>query len=574
MKDWLKQTLQLITFNEPTKKEELFVLTESDKESTEKSTPSSTPEEKEKKKSEIKKPISIEESNKDKKSADKNPNKVSKTLDKNLAFLKEKYSADICTDVKIREFDITKNKNEVSKAFIIFIDGITDKTVINNNILQPLMLFTSLEPSQNISDMITFVERNLAPQNQLQKSDDFNFIITSINMGSCVLFIDGAEQSIVFDVKSWEHRTVDKPTNEMIVRGPQEGFGEVLRVNTALIRKNLRNENLMTESITVGKRSNTLCCVMYLKNLANPSLVEEVKRRLSSIDIDYANDSGIIEKMIEDDPLIPNPLIIATERPDRAALLLSEGRVAILVDGNPYVLIVPATFFSLVHSPEDNYSKVFFVNLMRVIRYIGMFFGLLLPGIYVAVTNFHNEMIPTDLVLAISAAREKVPFPSVIEILIMEISFELIREAGIRMPGAIGPTLGIIGALILGQAAVAASIVSPILIIIVALTGIGSLAIPNFSLSFSIRILRFVYIILGALAGLFGITIGFFIHTCYLASTKSFGVPFLAPLAPKTGNLFSDVILRPPIWTIEKRPDYINPLDDTAQPEKSRKWDK
>lgn len=565
---WMKEIFKLIIYKEPEKKEP-FVLKEYDKESDEQPKPKIEKQEK----FELKKPISIEEFNKSEKENSNNLTTVSESLSQNLAFLKEKYSIDINTDIKIREFDITL-PNKKSPAFIIFIDGITDKTAINNNILQPLMLFTSLEKTNMDIDIITCIERNLTTQNQLQKSDDLRLTISSINSGSCALFVDGAKSVLIFDVKSWEHRTVEKPSTEMVVRGSQEGFGEVLRVNTALIRKTLKNENLIAESIIVGRRSNTPCCVMYLKDLANPTLVEEVKRRLSNIDMDYANDSGIIEKMIEDDTLIPNPIVIATERPDRTALMLSEGRVAVLVDGNPFVLIVPTNFFSLVHSPEDNHSKVFFVNLMRIIRYIAMFFALLLPAAYVAITNYHHEMIPTDLVLAIAAAREKVPFPSVIEILIMEISFELIREAGLRMPGAIGPTLGIIGALILGQAAVAANIVSPILIIVVALTGIGSLAIPNFSLSFSIRVLRFVYILLGAAAGIFGITIGLFIHTAHLASVKSFGVPFLAPLGPRTGNSFCDAVFRPPIWTIEKRPDFLNPLDDTAQPEKSRKWDK
>jgi len=569
MVKWIKPILNFITFKEPVKMDEVFILKESDKESL--NMPS--PEVKDEKKSELKKPTPIEDFNKDNKKGHADLEKVSKSLDENLAFIKKKYSFDISTDVKIREFDITIGTNS-NKAFIVFIDGITNKLIINNNILQPLMLFTSLEKNNENNDIITFIERNLTPEGQLQKSNDYNLIISSINMGCCVLFVDGADQTIIFDVKSWEHRTVDKPSTELIVRGSQEGFGEVLRVNTALIRKTLKNENLITENITVGRRSNTLCSVMYLKNLANPSLVEEVKRRLTNIDIDYASDSGIIEKMLEDHPLIPNPLVIATERPDNVAELLSQGRVAIMVDGNPFVLVVPTTFFSLVHSPEDNHSKVYFVNLMRITRYLGMFFALLLPGMYIAITNFHNEMIPTDLVLAIAAAREKVPFPSVVEILIMEFSFELIREAGLRMPGAIGPTLGIIGALILGQAAVVANIISPILIIVVALTGIGSLAVPNFSLSFSLRLLRFVYIFLGAIAGLFGITIGFFIHITYLASVKSFGVPFLSPLAPKTGNLFSDVIFRPPLWAIEKRPDFLNPIDDTSQPEKSRKWDR
>lgn len=499
--------------------------------------------------------------------------KVSPNLDDNLNYLKDKYSIPLSTDVMIREFDITMSK-KTYKAFIIFIDGMTEKKVINDNILQPLLLFTTLEKSEDIGDIITYIERNITTQNQLTKTEDYEKILGDINFGNCVLFVDGATQALSFDVKSWEHRTVDRPNVEINIRGPHEAFGETVRANTALIRKSLRNENLVIESITIGQRSKTPCSIMYLKDLANPNLVKEVRKRLESLKLDYANDSGIVEQLIEDSTFVPAPQTIATERPDRVASLLSEGRVAILVDGNPFVLVVPSTLYSLIHTTEDIYARFPYGNFMRYIRYLGIFTALLLPGVYVAITTYHHEMIPTDLLLAISGSREKVPFPTVIEILIMEISFELIREAGVRMPGTIGPTLGIIGALILGQAAVAANIVSPILIIIVAVTGIGSLAIPNFSLAFAFRMLRFVYIILGALAGLLGITLGLFVHSLFLAAQKSFGVPFLSPFGPTTSGTMQNAMFRLPMWMQEKRPDYVNPLDITRQPKISRGWTK
>ena len=499
--------------------------------------------------------------------------KVSPKLDENIAYLKVAYSIPLSTDVMIREFDITLEK-KTYKAFIIFIDGLTEKPIINKHILAPLMLYTSMEKSGKVDDVIRYIERNIITQNQLKKTDDYKIILGSINFGECVLFVDEAKEALVFDVKSWEHRTVDRPNTEITIRGPQEAFGETVRTNTALVRKNLKNENLIVENIVIGERSNTSCSLMYLKNLANPSLVEEVRKRVSSLKLDYANDSGIVEQLIEDSTFMSTPQIIATERPDRVSSMLSEGKVAILVDGNPFVLVVPSTFFDFIHSPEDLYVRFPYGNLMRFIRYLAIFAALLLPGIYVAITTYHHEMIPTDLLLAISGARERVPFPTVIEILIMEISFELIREAGIRMPAPIGPTLGIIGALILGQAAVSANIVSPILIIIVAVTGIGTLAIPNFALAFAFRILRFAYIGLGALAGLLGITLGLFIQGLFLVSQKSFGVPFFAPFAPKTSGGMADALARAPTWKQEKRPDYINPLDVTKQPKISRGWTK
>ncbi len=575
--DYLKR---ILIFQEPREAQEQFILKEYKEESDQKvkqeaqsdkhkGTVSSD------EKGRIKKPSKVEDINKkDGTDSDKNPfktGKVSPVLDDNLTFLKEKYSIPKNSDVKIRSFDITLKK-KVYKAFIIFIDGLSDKKVINKHILQPLMLFTSLEKPENIDNIITYIERNLVTQNQLMKSTDFQEILDSVNFGECVLFVDGADQALIFDVKSWEHRTVDRPNVEITIRGPQEGFGETVRANTALIRKNLKNENLTIESITIGQRSRTPCSIMYLKDLANPKLVDEVRRRLRSLKLDYANDSGIIEQLIEDNSFLSAPQVIATERPDRVASMLSDGRVAILVDGNPFVLVVPATLYSLIHSPEDVYLRFPFANFMRFIRYLGIAAALLLPGLYLAVTNYHHEMIPTDLILAISGARERVPFPTVFEILIMEISFELIREAGIRMPGTIGPTLGIIGALILGQAAVAANIVSPILIIIVAVTGIGALAVPNFSLAFAFRVMRFGYIILGAVAGLLGITLGLFIQGLFLVSQKSFGVPFLSPIAPRTSGSITSAITRPVMWKREKRPDYLNPLDVTSQPKISRGW--
>lgn len=570
--DFLKN---MFLFQEPKEAQEQFILKEYKEGSDEKSgQPPSAKEDGGSNDNKPKEPVKIEDQTKQKEAANQDPfktNKVSPNLDNNLNFVKNKYSIPLSTDVMLREFDITLEK-KTYKAFIIFIDGMVDKKVINDDILQPLMLFTSLEKSGNVDDVITYIERNIVTQNQLMKSNDYGMILDQVNFGCCALFVDGANECLIFDVKSWEHRTVSRPTTEITIRGPQEGFGETVRANTALIRKILRNENLVIESMTIGQRSRTPCSVIYLKDLANPNLVKEVKRRLSSLKLDYANDSGIIEQLIEDSTFLPSPQMIATERPDRAASMLSEGKVAVLVDGNPFVLVMPATFFALIHSPEDTYVRYPYANLMRIIRYLGLGMALLLPGLYIAITTYHQEMIPTDLLISLAAAREKVPFPTVVEILIMEISFELIREAGIRMPGTIGPTLGIIGALILGQAAVAASIVSPILIIIVAVTGIGSLAIPNFSLGFAFRYLRFGYIGLGAIAGLLGITLGLFIQGLMLVSQKSFGVPFLSPYAPKTSGGVKDEIYRAPIWQQEKRPDYINPLDVTRQPKISRGW--
>lgn len=496
---------------------------------------------------------------------------ISDQLEANIRAIKRIYKIPDNSDLVTREFNITV-KDKVLKGFIVFVDGMTDRVSISNNILQPLMLLSNLEIRENIKDIGQFIYDRLLPFNQINKADNYKKVIESINFGGCAIFINGLEYAFMADVKSWEHRTVSAPRSETVIRGPQEAFNEQLRANTALLRKILKDKDLMIEGTTIGKRSNTPCAVLYIRDIANASLVQEVIKRVKSINIDYIFDTGELEQLIEDNTFIAAPQIIATERPDRVAMMLAQGNIAVVMDGSPYVLVMPATITEFLHTTEDTNIRYPYVNFIRIIRIIGVIIALLLPGLYIAVTNFHQEMIPTNLLFAIEASRENVPFTSVVEILIMEFSFELIREAGIRVPGAIGSTIGIVGGLILGQAAVTANLVSPIMIIIVAITALGSFSIPSFSMSFSIRLIRFAYIILGATAGFLGIALGLTINALMLAASKSFGVPFLAPFGPVTKGRYSDKLSRKPIWKQENRPDYLNPKDIKSQPEISRSW--
>lgn len=496
---------------------------------------------------------------------------VSDDIQISLAYMKKKYSIPVNSDIVLREFSI-RYKNELISAFIIFFDGMTDREVIDNYILKPLMVDSIMEVRDYAENLREFVSRQLLPHNQIKVERSYSKSVEEINYGGCALFVEGLPLAFTADVKGWDHRGVEKPSNEIVIRGPQEAFNELLRTNSAQIRKRLKDENLIVDDVTVGKVSKTPCSMLYIINVANESLVEEVKRRLESIHVDYMLDSGILEQLIEDSTIYPSPQMISTERPDYVAELLTSGKVAIIVSGSPNVLVVPTTAFDLMHSAEDIYIRYPYVNLLRFVRYIALFLALLLPGIYVAISNYHQEMIPTDLLLAIEANREKVPFPSIVEIIMMELSFELIREAGVRVPGPIGPTLGIIGALILGQAAVAANIVSPILIIIVAVTGIGSFALPNYSLAYSIRIMRFVFIFLGGLAGFLGITFGLFLIGIWSTSIKSFGVPFAAPYGPWTSRSDRNVMFRAPEWKLEYRPDYLNAKKKKKQNKISMGW--
>lgn len=506
-----------------------------------------------------------------KKDDDDNTVNIHESLEVSLEKIKKIYTADINGDFVIREFRI-RVKDKIYSAFTCSFDGMVNTSLVNTTILQPLMTLSVMPMDTEDQSLEEVVYNHLIPHNQIKKCKTYQEVVDQVNFGGIALFIDGLNLAFAGDVKGWEHRSVEQPTSELNIRGPKESFNEIIRSNTALLRKTLKDENLIVEDVQVGTRSKTPCSIAYIKNIANSSLVDEVRRRLKSIKVGYLQDSGELEQMLEDSTFLPAPQMLLTERPDRVAAYLAEGRVGIIVHGSPYVIIAPITLFNLLHSPEDYYLRVPYATLLRIVRIMGLLFTLLLPALYLAITNFHQEMLPTDLLLAIASSREKVPFPTLVSILIMEISFELIREAGIRIPGPIGTTLGIVGALILGQAAVSANLVSPILIIIVAITGIGSFAIPDFSLGYSFRALRFIYIILASMAGLLGIALCMFIHLLLLVHAHSFGVPFLVPFAPKTTGKRTNAVFKTPLWKEEDRPDYLNPKDVKKQPFISRGW--
>ncbi|SFG75853.1 spore germination protein KA [Desulfotomaculum arcticum] len=468
-----------------------------------------------------------------------------------------------------------------TRAMLLYLDGITNTQLQNTTVLQPLMLLSELrdvradggaaDAKKIDEDFIERIKAAVLPSNQVAEAETFEQVVNDVLNGNTALIIDGFDRAILIETKGWQYRSVGKPQVEAVIRGPQEGFTELIKINTTLVRKIIYRPALVTEYVNAGAVGPMQCAVMYMADVVNPDLVKEVKRRLELIRADYLSEPGLVEQMIEDSPGVPVPQVLTTERPDRVAANLLEGKVAIFVNGNPFVMLVPCTFFNLMQSPEDAYIRWPSGSFIRIIRYLGLFMALLLPAHYVAIVAYHPEFIPTDLLLAMTGAREKVPFPSIVEVLLMETSFELIREAGIRIPGTVGTTLGIVGALILGQAAVSANIVSPILIIVVAVTALGSFAIPNYSFSLSIRLLRFVYILLGSVMGLMGILIGVYIHVGVMVTLKSFGIPFMAPAAPVTIK-GTDYFMRGPVWQQETRPDYLDPLKTRRQPPKSRSW--
>ncbi len=568
----LKNFLELISYQENLDREG-FILKETKedvKKASEDNKPSTDGSDKEEKpqsgRRSYKKPIRPSEINKEEPLPDNGS--VSASLRKNKLVIEELFGLPDNKDIVTRIFLI--NTDPPVNCLAVFVDGMTDKT-LQDLLFQALMAFARQPAPADKGRLAEVVKEALLPGNQVKTVSSFSDILDAVNYGDTVLFIDGCADAVLVETKGWEHRGVERPVTEQIVRGPQEAFTETLRANTALLRKLIKNEKLTTEFLVVGEISKTNVAVMYLRGLANPGLVAEVNRRIKSIKTDYVLDSGVLEQFIEDHPYNLTPTVLASERPDRVASKIAEGRVAILVDGSPFVLTVPSTMYEQLHTGEELYNRWQYGAFIRWLRALAFLLSFLLPGFYLAVVLFHQEMIPTELLLAIAGNREKVPFPSVIEVLLMEFSFELIREAGLRIPGIMGSTIGIVGALILGQAAVQANIVSPILVILVAVTGLASFAIPYYSLAFSLRIYRFFYIALGATLGFFGIAMGLFAQVIITANLKSFGAPFLAPTGPKTTD-WADLVTVAPVFFHERRPDYINPLKISRQPKVSRGW--
>lgn len=390
------------------------------------------------------------------------------SLSVNIEYIKVKYNALINSDIILREFTLTA-RNRQYNALLFFIDGMVDSELINNNVLEALMMrnranMFNRDQEQIISEAKTnnitvrkvkkfnledYIFDSLLPQNNVKKVSTFDEAFSGVNIGNCLLFIDTIGIAFDIDVKGFKQREVGTPNNEIIIKGPQEAFVENIRTNTSQLRRMVNNKDLIIENIEIGKLSKTKCAICYIDNIANNDLVAEVKYRMSNLEIDSLLSSGELEQLIEENNNNSIPQVISTERPDKAAKYLYGGRVAVLISGNPYCLIMPATFIDFIASPEDTNLKFQFSNFLKFLRLLAIFITLFLPAFYVAITGFHQELLPTELLFSLMASKENVPFPVIFEILIMEISFELIREAGLRVPSPLGSTIGIVGALVI-----------------------------------------------------------------------------------------------------------------------------
>ncbi|MCM3748897.1 spore germination protein [Paenibacillus pasadenensis] len=407
----------------------------------------------------------------------------------------------------------------------------------------------------------------------VEEKHDYKAILNCLLSGDSIILADRCDSVLVAATKGWDERGVQEASVQTVVRGPRESFSENLGTNIALLRRKIKSPSLWVETTTIGRITETNVSIAYVKWTVNEEVVDEVRRRLADIDIDGILESGNIEEWIQDKTFTPFPTMLNTERPDVVAANLLEGRVAIFVDGTPVVLLVPVVFMQFFQSPEDYYNRSDF-GLLRMLRFVALFTTLLAPAVFISITTFHQEMLPPTLMISIASQRERVPFPAAVEAFLMEFTFELLREAGIRMPRAVGPAISIVGALVLGEAAVQAGIVSSAMVIIVSITAITSFVFPSFSMTIPIRFLRFVLMGLAAFCGLFGVFIGLIAINLHLCGLYSFGVPYMSPIAPTILGDQKDLFIRLPQWMMRKRPSFIGSPNKTriSQGEASSKF--
>lgn len=445
-------------------------------------------------------------------------------------------------------------------AAIIFIDGLIDVQFVQDLMVSLMKKFPpQVESRLKVSpELLQVLEDSIIAVSETQEVHQFADLFSSLFSGRVMLLIDELSTGISIEMQGWKQRSVSEPSTETIIRGPRESFNENIRTNTALIRRKIKSTNLRLESRKIGKETQTEVSIMYIKDIANEKIVEEARRRLNRIEIDGILESGYIEEMIQDETFTPFPTVFNTERPDVVAAELLEGRIAILIDGTPFVLIVPTNFIQYFQAAEDFYQRFDISSFLRILRFISFFIALLGPSAYVAITTFHQEMLPTPLLISLTAQREGVPFPAFVEAVLMEVAFEILREAGIRMPRAVGQAISIVGTLVIGTAAVEAGIVSAAMVIVVSITAISSFVFPASAMSAAIRMLRFPLMVLAASFGLFGIILGIIVLVFHLCSLRSFGIPFMAPFAPMVTKDLKDTLIRIPRWAMRTRPRLLN----------------
>lgn len=459
-----------------------------------------------------------------------------------------------CSDVTFHELTANHIRCE-----IIYLQGMVDQQLFDDQVLKYIV---SPDFAASRHEFIhKLLELKAVGAMSSTALSDLQQVVNHVLDGNILILIEGESRMLAFPLSGFEKRAISETTNENVIRGPREAFVEDIHTNITMIRRKIKSSDLKMEQLLIGKYTQTKVFIGYIEGLCKEDLLTEVKQRINRIEMDGVLGSSYIEECIDDSPLSPFPQSQKTERPDVVSAALLEGRVVIFVDGTPIPLLVPVTFYMFLQSAEDYYQRYILTSFIRLLRYGFLVISLLFPSFYIAISAFHPEMIPTTLLISVAASREYVPFPGLVEAFIMELAFEALREAGVRTPKAIGQALGVLGALVIGQAAVQAGIVSAPMVIIVSMTGIASFIIPGYDLAFSIRLLRFPIMLLSGTFGIFGLMIGAILIYIHVVSLRSFGEPYLSPTAPLKVSDLKDVFVRAPWWLMKRRPSFAGTSD-------------
>ena len=488
-------------------------------------------------------------------------NKISKNVQENKKIMQDRFRNSL--DVVFYEFKTISG----IKALVVYIDELAKKETLDRDVINPFILESNNgapKPSDEAPNYKSFNDfKKLFPVTNTLELSDFHEVVNNILAGNTVVFIESMTFAISIACRGWEKREIQEPMSEMVVRGPKEGFIESININRALIRRKIRNENLVFESMEIGRQTKTVINIVYIDGIVSKDVLNEVRRRLAKIDVDSILDAGNIEEYIEDSHISPVSTVANTQKPDVVAAKILEGRVGIMCDGSPHVLTVPHLFIETIQTSEDYYNRPYIATLLRIIRLLALAVSVLFPAVYVSLETFHQDMIPSVFLITTAGANVGTPFPAFLEALIMVTAFEFLKESGTRMPKAIGSAISIVGALVLGDAAVKAGIISADLIVVIAFTAVATFIIP--SLNEVVTLYRLFLLILSGIMGIYGVTAGVFMIVIHANSLRSFGVPFMSPISPINLEGLKDSAIRFPFWSMSKRPSFISGENKTRR---------
>jgi len=455
------------------------------------------------------------------------------------------------TPIKVKNISIGKDPS--IQGAIIYIDGLVDKNIINRDILNPLMIQISVPVALN-SDTLNFLCSTYITADCSFLKGDINQVSKNIKNGNTLFIIENIEEYVIIDTTGGAIRGVTDPMNETSLRGSREGFVENLEVNISLLLRNIKDPNLCIEKLVVGRRSQTDLALVYIKDLVNTEALDELRERLNAVDVDSITGSGALQEFIDENPYSPFPMLFATERPDRVIPNIMEGKIGIILNGSPFVLTTPSLFIEFFHTVEDYNERTILANFIRMLRYISVLLVITLPSIYLTLIKYNGELIPIQFVIPVVQSRMGISLSPFMEILILEILMEILREGGLRLPSKIASTLSIVGGIIIGNTAVQSNMVSPTTLLVIGITIIASFAVPTIDMSISVRFLRFPMLFLANSMGIMGIATGYTLLILHLSSLENYGIPYMEFNIDELKDTFT----RAPLWKMNSRPKIIS----------------